>query len=107
MQAFVVEKYGKNNPLRLRELPEPVMGESDVLVDVRAAGTNPIDAKIKNGEFKLILPHKMTFALGHDVAGVVAAVGSSVRRFAPGDEVYARPRDARIGTFAERIAVAE
>src|SRR3954453_328740 len=107
MKAFVVDRYGKDVKLRAAEGPEPVVGDHDVLVDVRAAGVNPLDSKIKAGEFKLIFPHKPPFAVGHDLAGVVLAVGSAVQRFVPGDEVYGRVRDDRIGTFAERIAVAE
>src|SRR5947199_10773029 len=87
------------------EVAEPVVGDRDVLVDVHAAGVNMLDAKIRDGEFKLFLPYKAPFVLGHDLAGVVSRVGSAVKRFAAGDEVYARPRDGRIGTFAQRIAV--
>jgi len=76
-------------------------------VDIRAAGVNLLDARIRDGVFKLFLPYKAPFILGHDVAGVVSRVGSTVTRFAEGDEVYARPRDRRVGTFAERIAVHE
>lgn len=68
---------------------------------------NLLDVKLRNGEFKLILPYRMPFVLGHDVAGVVIGVGSRVRQFKLGDEVYARADDFRIGTFAERIAVRE
>ena len=71
---------------------EPTLGDYDVLVDIHAAGVNLLDAKIRNGEFKLILPYKAPFALGHDLAGVVTRVGPAVTRFAVGDEVYARPR---------------
>lgn len=83
------------------------MGPGDVLVEIAAAGLNVLDAKIRNGEFKLLLPYKPPFVLGHDLAGTVIRVGSSVHRFKVGDEVYARPRDGRIGTLAERIAVDE
>src|SRR5205085_11069667 len=58
-------------------------------------------------EFKLILPYRTPFVLGHDVAGVVVRVGARVKHFKPGDEVYARPADHRIGTFAELIAIDE
>ena len=78
-----------------------------MLVDIHAAGVNLLDAKVRDGEFKLFLPYKAPFVLGHDLAGVVTRVGPAVTRFAVGDEVYARPRDGRIGTFAERIAVHE
>jgi len=104
MKAFVVERYRKDG-LRATEVPEPQLGDSDVLVRVHAAGVNPLDSKIRNGEFKLILPYRPPFTLGHDVAGVVSRVGPAVRRFKAGDEVYARPRDNRIGTFAELIAI--
>jgi NADPH:quinone reductase-like Zn-dependent oxidoreductase len=76
-----------------------------VLVKVSAAGINPLDAMLRNGEFKRVLKYETPFVLGHDVAGVVSRVGSAVRDFHVGDEVYARPRDLRIGTFAEYIAI--
>ena len=76
-------------------------------MQVHAASVNLLDAKIKNGEFKLILPYRLPLILGHDVAGVVIRVGPRVRQFKPGDEVYARPDDFRIGAFAEYVAVKE
>jgi NADPH:quinone reductase-like Zn-dependent oxidoreductase len=57
--------------------------------------------------FKSFLRYRLPLVLGHDVAGVVIRVGSRVRRFTPGDDVYARPADGRIGTFAEFIAIKE
>ncbi|MER8872558.1 NADP-dependent oxidoreductase [Mesorhizobium sp. M0814] len=107
MKGFVVDKYNKKGTLRLAEMPEPELQESDVLVEVHAAGVNLLDSKVKTGEFKLILPYRRPFILGHDVAGKVIRVGSKVSKFKAGDEVYARPRDGRIGTFAEFIAVNE
>ncbi|MER9755092.1 NADP-dependent oxidoreductase [Mesorhizobium sp. M0166] len=107
MKAFVVDKYNKKGTLRLAEMPEPELQDSDVLVEVHAAGVNLLDSKIRTGEFKLILPYRRPFILGHDVAGKVIRVGSKVSKFKAGDEVYARPRDGRIGTFAEFIAVNE
>jgi NADPH:quinone reductase-like Zn-dependent oxidoreductase len=105
MRAFVVTKY--KAPLQEADVPEPVVGERDVLVRVEAAGLNQLDEKIRAGEFKQILPYKLPLILGNDVAGTVIGVGTAVRGFKPGDEVYARPDKDRIGTFAERIAVAE
>src|SRR5207237_273284 len=61
----------------------------------------------RNGEFKLLLPYRLPFILGNELAGVVIRAGSRVRRFKPGDEVYARPDRNRIGTFAELIAVSQ
>lgn len=105
MRAFVVEKY--KGPLQEADVPEPTVGERDVLVQVQAAGLNALDEKIRAGEFKQILPYRLPQVAGNDVAGTVIRVGSKVRAFKAGDEVYARPGQDRIGTFAERIAVAE
>lgn len=107
MKAFVLDRYGKKNRLRISERPNPDMHENEVLIQVHAAGVNLLDSKIKNGEFKLVLPYRLPLVLGHDVAGVVVDVGSQVRHFKPGDEVYARLDDFRIGAFAEFVAVKE
>ncbi|ULR43694.1 NADP-dependent oxidoreductase [Rhizobium sp. K102] len=107
MKAFVVDKYKKMGALRLANLPEPELQDNDVLVRIQAAAVNQLDSKLRDGEFKLILPYRPPFALGHDVAGTVVKAGSRVSRFKIGDEVYARPRDHRVGTFAEFIAIDE
>lgn len=107
MKAYQLERYGKGQRLALAEQPDPVIGSGEVLVEIRATAINQLDGKIRDGAFKLILPYKPPFVLGHDLAGIVTAVGADVRRFKVGDAVYGRPRDGRIGTFAELIAVKE
>ncbi len=107
MQAFTVNRYGKKEKLHLSEVSEPVVNENDVLVQIHSAGVNLLDSLIRNGEFKIFLPYKPPFPLGHDLAGVVTKVGSKVSKFKVGDEVYSRPADHRIGTFAEYISVNE
>jgi len=107
MKAFIVERYGRKDGVRFGDMPEPELRDDDVLVRVHAAGVNLLDSKIRNGEFKLILPYRLPLILGNDVAGVVTQVGPRVRRFKPGDEVYARPHQDRIGTFAEFISMNE
>jgi NADPH:quinone reductase-like Zn-dependent oxidoreductase len=104
MKAFVVTHYGPDG-LTAADVPVPTVGPHDVLVEVRAASINPLDKLIRNGDFKQLIKYKRPFVLGHDVSGVVSRVGSDVTDFAVGDEVYARPRDLRIGTFAEQIAI--
>ena len=104
MRAFVVAEYGKNG-LRAARVPDPAAGPRDVLVRVSAASINPLDKMLRNGEFKRVLSYRKPFVHGHDMAGVVTRVGADVRDYRVGDEVYARPRDFRIGTFAEYIAV--
>lgn len=106
MQAFFIERYGQDTG-RLGQVPQPQVQAHEVLVQVHASSVNLLDAKIAKGEFKLILPYHLPLVLGNDLAGVVLRVGTEVRRFKPGDEIYGRPPQARIGTFAERIAVAE
>ncbi|ROM69927.1 NADPH:quinone oxidoreductase [Pseudomonas brassicacearum] len=105
MKAFFIERYKDTG--RVGQLPDPEVGEDEVLVQVHAASINPLDAKIRSGEFKLILPYSFPLVLGNDLAGVVVRVGPKVRRFKPGDEVYARPAEDRIGTFAELACVKE
>jgi alcohol dehydrogenase len=107
MKAFVLERYGKRRSLRLADMPRPELRDDEVLVQVHAAGVNLLDSKIRDGEFKFILPYRLPVILGHDVAGVVVEVGPRVRQFKVGDEVYARPDDFQIGTFAEFVAVKE
>src|SRR3954470_17202510 len=102
MKAFIVARYGKDG-VRTADVPEPAVRSRDVLVKVSAASVNPLDSMVRNGEFKQLLKYKPPFVLGHDVAGVVTEVGAEVRGFAVGDHVFARPRDLRIGTFAEYI----
>src|SRR5918994_4310033 len=104
MKAYVVERYGKDS-VRAADVPEPQVGARDVFVRVSAVSINPLDKMVRNGEFKRLLKYRPPFILGHDVAGVVTEAGTDVRAFTVGDEVYARPRDLRIGTLAEFIAI--
>lgn len=104
MKAFAVTTYSPDG-LRETEVPRPSLRPGDVRVEVRAASVNPLDRLVRDGEFRRLLPHELPFVLGHDLSGVVTEVGSGVTDFAVGDEVYARPGDERIGTFAEEIAV--
>ena len=107
MKAFVVDKYKRKGALRLANVPEPELQEGDVLVRIQATAVNLLDSKVRDGEFKLLLPYRPPFVLGHDVAGTVIRTGPGAKQFKVGDEVYARPRDHRIGTFAEFIAINE
>jgi alcohol dehydrogenase len=107
MKAFTITRYNKKGVLQLVDLPQPIIKENEVLVEIHSAGVNQLDAKISTGEFKLLLPYKFPLILGHDVAGIITKVGSKISRFKVGDAVFARPADFKIGTFAEYIAVNE
>ncbi len=105
MKAFILDRHKKPGALRFGDMPEPQLRDSDVLVEIHAAGLNQPDSKIRDGEFKVILPYRLPLILGNDVAGI--GVGPKVRRFSPGNEVYARPGKDRICTFSEFIAMDE
>ncbi len=107
MKAFVVSRYGKASSVEAVDLPEPELGDGDVLIQIHAASVNPLDLKIRNGELKPLLPYKLPLVLGNDLAGVVVKAGRNVQRFKPGDDVYAKPDKDRIGAFAELIAISE
>jgi alcohol dehydrogenase len=106
MRAMVIDRYGKV-PMRLAEMPTPQIGEYEVLAEIHAASINPVDFKIRDGKVKLLVKYKMPLILGNDFSGVIAKVGAKVTRFKVGDEIYARPRKSKIGTFAEYIAIHE
>lgn len=107
MKAYVLDRYGKVGSTGIRQMAEPEVRPKDVLIRIHAAGVNPLDLKIKGGEFKLILPYRLPLIMGNEVAGTVVRVGAQVQRIKVGDEVYARPDEDRIGGFAEFIAISE
>ncbi len=106
MKAMVIDQYGKG-PMRLAEMPIPEINEYEVLAEIHAASINPIDFKIRDGKVRLLIQYKMPLILGNDFSGVVVKVGKKVTRFKVGDEIYARPRKSKIGTFAEYISIHE
>ncbi len=106
MKAMIIDKYGKV-PMRMAEVPTPKINEYEVLAEIHAASINPIDFKIRDGKVKMLLKYEMPLILGNDFSGVITKVGSKVTRFKVGDEIYARPRKNKIGTFAEYIAIHE
>ncbi|PFE25503.1 NADPH:quinone reductase [Bacillus anthracis] len=106
MKAMIIDKYGKV-PMRMAEVPTPEINEYEVLAEIYAASINPIDFKIRDGKVKMLLKYEMPLILGNDFSGVITKVGSKVTHFKVGDEIYARPRKNKIGTFAEYIAIHE
>lgn len=105
MKAFVLEKYGA--PLRQVDMPEPHVGDHEVLVRLSAAGINPADERLRSGGFKQIFRFTLPMIVGSEFSGEVVSVGSKVHRFAPGMEVFAYADLARMGAFAELIAIDE
>lgn len=108
MRAAVYDRFGGPEVLEVREVEDPPVGPDSLLVEVRAAGVNPVDWKIRQGLLQGALPHHLPIVPGWDVAGVVRAVGPAVRNgLEVGDEVlgYVRRDDVCHGTTAE-LAIA-
>ena len=102
MKAVRIYGYGSPEMLQYEEdVPEPAIGPDTVLIRLVATSVNPIDWKIRSGARQKDFPLELPAILGKDVSGVVLAVGSAVRDFAPGDAVIALA-DA---TYAEIVAV--
>jgi NADPH:quinone reductase-like Zn-dependent oxidoreductase len=107
MRALVFKRYGKPDQVGFADTPRPVPKPNEILVEVHAAGLNPIDNMIPKGAFKPILRFQLPATLGSDLAGVVVAVGSRVSRFKPGDAVFASIFDLGMGSLAEFALVPE
>src|ERR687893_1145894 len=86
MRAIAEVKLG--GPVALMDLATPKIGADEVLIRVRAAGINPFDWKVADGELRDEMEHRFPLILGFDAAGVVERVGADVTEFAEGDEVY-------------------
>ena len=107
MKAVCIYSYGGPNVLVYEDAPRPHPGDGEVLVRVHAAGINPVDWKIREGHLKEMLHHTLPLVLGWDVSGVVESLGTGVRRFKVGDEVFSRPDISRDGAYAEFIVIKE
>ena len=90
MRAFLLDRHGRQRALKLSDVPMPTLRDDEVLVEVHAAGVNLLDVKIRNGEFKPILPYRLPLVLGHDVAGVVVRTGALARGVAVSPERIVR-----------------
>lgn len=107
MKALTFKRYGKSPEIGFSDLPRPTLKADELLVEVHAAGLNPIDNMVMTGMFKPILSFQFPATLGSDLAGVVVAVGSQVTRFKPGDAVFASLFDLGRGSLAEFAVVPE
>ena len=107
MKAVRIHNYGNSDVLEIEDIPIPDYSDDDVLIQIHATSINPIDWKIREGYFKGMINHTLPLTLGWDVSGVVTKIGSNVKRFKIGDEVYTKPDIERNGSYAEYIAVKE
>lgn len=107
MKALVLKRYGGAKNVEFAELPRPTVKPDEILVQVHAAGLNPIDNIIPTGSFKAIIKLQLPATMGSDLAGVVVETGSRVTRFKAGDAVFASTFDLGVGALAEYAAVPE
>src|SRR5204862_5191898 len=107
MRALVFKRYGGPDQVAFADVPRPVPKPDEILVQVHAAGLNPIDNKIRDGKMKAILRFQLPATLGSDLAGVVVEVGSRVARFKPGDAIFSSIFDLGTGALAEFAVVPE
>jgi NADPH:quinone reductase-like Zn-dependent oxidoreductase len=109
MRAVAIQRWGGTEAVELLDLDPPPVAPDGVLVRVRAAGVNPVDAKIRDGALAGAFPASFPVILGWDAAGVVEQVGGAVTWFKPGDEVfgYCRRHNLQYGSFAEYTTVPE
>lgn len=107
MKALTFKRYGKSPDIGFADLPRPAPKPDELLVEVYAAGLNPIDNMIPTGTFKPVLHFQLPATLGSDLAGIVIGVGSQVTRFKPGDAVFASLFDQGAGSIAEFAVVPE
>src|SRR4051795_11951638 len=107
MKALVFKRYGGADQIVFADIPRPLPKPDEILVQVHAAGLNPIDNMIPKGTFKPMLRFQLPATLGSDLAGVVVEVGSRVTRFKPGDAIFASIFDLGTGALAEFAVVPE
>src|SRR5699024_7681560 len=87
MQAITLSEFGSPDVLTFQNMPDPLLGPDTVLIETRAAGTNPVDWKIRRGYLRGMISHHTPLIPGWDVSGVVRAAGPAVTEFREGDEV--------------------
>jgi len=102
MRAMAQREYGGPEVLRLEELPEPVLRDTDILVAVHATSVNPVDTKVRA---RATVPRDFPLVLGYDVSGIVVRCGAGVTQWQPGDEIFAAPNLFRPGANAELVAL--
>src|SRR6202051_1417325 len=107
MRALVLSRYGGPEHTALIDVPQPPPAASELLVQVRAAGLNPVDFKTRAGALKIIHNYPLPIVMGNELSGVVEAVGPGVTRFTKGDPVFTRVDKDRTGAFAEYAVVHE
>lgn len=107
MKAIQLHQYGGAEVLQLEEVKKPVPQGNEVLIQLKAAALNPIDAKIRNGYMKEIIPLALPFIPGWEGAGIVVSTGPETREFKTGDQVITRVPFGKGGAYGEYMLAGE
>lgn len=106
MKAAILRRYGPPAVVEIGERPDPAPGPGQMRVRVRAASINPLDAKLRAGTLRFVMPLRFPAVLGFDFAGEVDALGPEVAGWSDGERVYGRI-DARTGGTHAELAVVQ
>jgi NADPH:quinone reductase-like Zn-dependent oxidoreductase len=107
MKAIQIKTYGGPETLELVDISKPEIKENEVLIRMKAAGVNPVDAKMRAGYLQQAIPVTLPKTLGWDASGIIETTGSQITRFKPGDEVYCATSFNAGGSYAEFMAAPE
>lgn len=107
MQAIQIDRYSSEISPIQRTLPTPTINANEVLIKVVTAAVNPVDLLNMDGSVKLIQPLSLPATLGNECSGIISKVGKAVTGFKPGDRVFTRLPNEKIGAFAQEVAVSQ
>ncbi len=103
MKAAYIERHGGPDVLKYGDMPDPVAGPGQIVVDIVAASVNGADWKVREGKSGQLA--RFPYILGRDFSGVVSAVGAGVTDLRVGDDVFAVCDVGQEGAYAEKIAI--
>lgn len=105
MKAAQISQYSKKIAVEINDIPIPEIDDHEVLVKVKVAAVNPLEMLIITGSVKLIQDYEFPLTIGNELTGVIEKIGKKVRDFKVGDAIYSRLPLAKIGAFAEYVAI--
>lgn len=104
MKASIIREYGSYDVIRYEDIPRPIIKSNQILVKVHSASVNPVDWKVRNGKFKIVMGNKFPKILGFECSGEIIEVGANITKFKIGDRVIGASFS---GTYAEFVAIDE
>lgn len=103
MKSVIIERYGKPEVLKIKEIPIPQIENDEILIKVLASSVNPVDWKVRKGMLRIMPGQKLPKMLGADLCGIIEKIGEGVEGFKKGDEVYGMISAIQGGAYAEYV----